>query len=124
MVKETELVSKNLAPEDNYPSAVGKYPPTRSSTERILPRYPEYTGTPPSKGYEHIVELMAQKLVRTVLTTTLIQFCGTCAKRTLAFATSMLSKQSLTIRNSQRVRNIHKISICTALLNITRTKPD
>ena len=69
MAKETELVSKNLAPEDNYPSAVENILCPEAVRKEFFLDILNTHGQPPSKGYEHIVELMAQKLVRTVLTT-------------------------------------------------------
>ena len=68
-LKKQNWYQKNLAPEDNYPSAVENILCPEAVRKEFFLDILNTHGQPPSKGYEHIVELMAQKLVRTVLTT-------------------------------------------------------
>ena len=68
-LKKQNWYQKNLAPEDNYPFAVENILRPEAVRKEFFLDILNTHGQPPSKGYEHIVELMAQKLVRTVLTT-------------------------------------------------------
>lgn len=67
-LKNQHWYKEDLTPEDNYPSAVENILRPEASRKTFFLDILN-TQVQPSKGYEHIVELMVQKFVRTVLTT-------------------------------------------------------
>ena len=67
-LKNQHWYQEDLTPEDNYPSAVENILRPEASRKTFFSDILNTQGQP-SKGYEHMVELMAQKFVRTVLTT-------------------------------------------------------
>ena len=67
-LKKQSWYQESLAREDNYPSAVENILRPEAVRKAFFLDILN-TLVQPSKGYEHIVELMAQKLIRTVLTT-------------------------------------------------------